>query len=136
MRVYLSLLNNEQWRKKWVVDLIPWPQLHKGFKDPWKLCLNLCSLKWFKPTRSRVISFILLGLWKLYTELAVSHTNWRISFLKVRKFSELRRLVFNLFHLEIEDLEREFLKQLCFDFKIGRLYTFLVMYGAPLTRIK
>ena len=32
-RVYLSLVNNGQWKKKWVVDSISLPQLHKGFKD-------------------------------------------------------------------------------------------------------
>ena len=46
------------------------PQLHIGFKGSWELYLNLCSLKRFKITRSRVISLIPLGLWQLYTQLA------------------------------------------------------------------
>ena len=83
-RVYLALVNTGQWRKKWVVASIPWPQSHKGFKDSWKLCLNLCSLKLLKPRRSRVISLIPLALWQLYTELAVGLINWRIFFLNVR----------------------------------------------------
>ena len=29
-------------------------QEHNGFNVPWKLCLNLCSLRWLKPTRRRV----------------------------------------------------------------------------------
>ena len=57
----------------------------KGFKDSWKLCLNLCSLKRLKPRGSRVISLIPLGLWQLYTELAAGLKNWRIFFLNVRK---------------------------------------------------
>ena len=51
-RVYLSLVNNGEWRKKWVLNAIPWPQLHKRFKNSWKLYLNLCLLKWFKPRRT------------------------------------------------------------------------------------
>ena len=135
-RVYLSLVNNGQWRKKWVVDLIPWPQLGKGFKDSWKLCLNLCSLKRLKPRRSRVISLIPLGLWQVYTELAAGLKNWRIFFLNVRKLLELQKLGSSLFHSEIVDGEKEFLNKLCFDLKMGRLWTFLVAYGAPLTGIK
>ena len=54
-KAYLSLMNNGQWRKKWVVDSILWPQLQKGFEISWKLCLNLCSLKWLSrvETKSR-----------------------------------------------------------------------------------
>ena len=84
--------------QKWVVDLIPWPQFHKGFKDSWKLCLNLCSLKWLRPRRSFLISSTPLGLWQLYTELAAGLINWRIFFLNARKLSELQRLGSNLFH--------------------------------------
>ena len=86
------------WEKKWVVDSVPWPQLHTGFEDFWKLCLNLCSLKWLKPRRRCVISLIPLGLWQLYTELAASLINWKIFFLNTRKLSELRRVGSNLFH--------------------------------------
>ena len=109
--VYLSLVNNRQWRKKWVVDSIPWAQLHRGFKDSWKLCLMLYFLKWLKPRRSRVISLMPLGLWQLYTEFAVGRINWRIFHLNVRKLSELWRLKSNLFLSEIVDGKKEFLKK-------------------------
>ena len=121
--------------KNWVVDSIRWQQLHKGFKNSWKLCLNLCSLKWLKPRRSRVISLIPLGLWQLYTELAVGLIKWRIFFLNVRKLSELQRLGSNLFHSEIVDGKKEFSTK-CFYLKLGRLCTFLVVYGACLTGTK
>ena len=111
-KLYLSLKNIGRWRKKWFMDLIPWPQLHK---DSWKLCLNLCPLKWFKPRWSRLIILIPLRLWQLYTELAAVFINWRMLFLNVRKFSELQRLGSNLFHSEIVDGKKEFLKKLCFD---------------------
>ena len=103
----------KKWRKKWFVDSILWPQLHKLYK----------------PRRSSVISLITLGLWQFYTELAAGSINWRIFFLNVRKFSELRRLGSNLFHSEIVDGKKEFLKKLCFDLKMGKLCTFLVVYG-------
>ena len=32
-------------------------QGHNGFNVSWKLCLNLCSLRWLKPTRRRVNNF-------------------------------------------------------------------------------
>ena len=32
-------------------------QENNGFNVPWKLCLNLCSLRWLKPTRRRVNNF-------------------------------------------------------------------------------
>ena len=104
MWVYLSLVNNAE--KKWVVDSIPWQQLDKGVKNSWKICLNLCSLKWVKPKRSHVISLIVLELWQLYTELAAGLINWRIFFLNVTKLAELRWLGFNLFHSEIVERKK------------------------------
>ena len=119
--------------KKWVVDSIPWPQLQKANL---RNCLNLCSLKWLKPRWSRVISLIPLGLWQLYTELAVRLIKWRIFFLNKRRLSELRRLGSNSFHSEIADGKNFFLKKLCFDLKMGSLCIILVVYGARLIGIK
>ena len=47
--------------KKWVENLIAW---HKWFIASWKLCLNLCSLKWFRPSLSLVVNLIPLALWE------------------------------------------------------------------------
>ena len=58
MRVNLWLEKWVQWRKKCVVDSTKFPQLHKGFIPSSKLCRNLCSLRWLKPTRNLVKSFI------------------------------------------------------------------------------
>ena len=134
-RVYLSSVNNGKRRKNGL-----WIQFRdhicvKGFKDSWNLCLNLClnSLRWLKPGRSGLISSILLLLWELYTDLTAGVVNLRIFFLNVSKFSELRRLGSNLFHSEIADGKKEFLKKLCFDLKMESLCTFLVVYGARLT---
>ena len=61
-RARLSLIKKGQWKKKWVAVSISWPQLHKEFIVSWKLYLNLCSLKWLRPSLSLVISLIPLGL--------------------------------------------------------------------------
>ena len=47
----------------------------------------------------------------------------------------MRRLGSNLFHSET-DANKEFLKKLFFDVKMGRLCTFLVVHEARLTGIK
>ena len=127
-KVYLSLV---------ILDSIPWPQLHQGFKDSWKLCFNLCSLKLVKQRRKCIISFVSLWLWQLYKELAeLGLIKWTIFFLNVRKLSELRRLGSSLFHSEIVDRKNEFLKKLCFDLKMGRFCTFFFGYWARLTGTK
>ena len=51
-RVRLSIIYVGQWRRKCAVDSLSKPQLQNGFKKSWKLCLNLCSRKWLKPSRS------------------------------------------------------------------------------------
>ena len=43
----------------------------------------------------------------------------------------MRRLGSNLFHSEIVVIgKKELLKEICFDLKVGRFCTFLVVYGA------
>ena len=53
-----------------------------------------------------------------------------------KQISELRRLGSNLSYSEIADREKEFLKEVCFVLRTGRLCTVLVMYGARLTGIE
>ena len=93
-KVLFSLVIKGQSRRKWVADSISWPQLREGLIESLKLCLNLCSLKWLKPIRSRAISLILLGLWQLQTELGAGLMSWRIFFLIIDKLSELQRKCF------------------------------------------
>ena len=81
-RVRLSVIYVGQWKRKCAVDSISKPQLQNGFKESWKLCLNLCSRKWLKPSRSLVINLIPLGLWQLKRLLADSLINFRILFWK------------------------------------------------------
>ena len=113
-RVRLSLKKKGQWRKKWVVDSISWSQLHKGFNVSWKLCLNLCSLKWLKPSLSLVISLIPLGLRISKTEFGEGRMKLSIFSLKTEILLEFLRLGSKLFHSIIADGKKEFLKKLCF----------------------
>ena len=57
-RVSLSLMKRGQWSKKWVEDSICWPQLYEGFIVSWKLCLNLCSVEWFRPSLGLVMNLL------------------------------------------------------------------------------
>ena len=68
--------------------------------------------------------------------MAAGLINRRIFFLNVRELSESRRLGSDLLFSEIVDGKKEFLKELCFDLKVGRLRTFLIVHGALLTGIK
>ena len=54
IRVNLWLEKWVQRRKKCIVDSIKFPLLHKGFIASSKLCRNLCSLRWLRPTRNLV----------------------------------------------------------------------------------
>ena len=109
-RVRLSVIYLGQWRRKRAVDSISKPQLQNGFKESWKLCLNLCSRKWLKPSRSLVINLIPLGLWQLKTLLADGLINFRILFLKILKLLESLILWSSLFHSIIVDRKKELLK--------------------------
>ena len=127
-RVYHSSLNVGQWRRKCEVDLISKPQLQIGFKQSWKLCLNLCSRKWLIPTRSRVISLIPLWLLQLKTLLGEGLINFRILFLKSTKLFEVQRVGSQLFHSMIVERKKD-LKKLCLTLKQVMLTTFLVAYS-------
>ena len=83
-----------------------------GLIKSWKLCLNLNSLEWLKHSRSRLISLVLLGLWKLKTELGAGLMDQRIFFLNIDKLSELQRPGCGLFHSEIIKGKKKFLKKL------------------------
>ena len=107
-RVRLSITYVEKRRRKCAVDSISKPQLQNGFKESWKLCLNLCSRKWLKPSRSLVINLIPLGLWQLKRLLADGLINFRILFLKILKLLEFLTLWSSLFHSIIVDGKKKY----------------------------
>ena len=117
-RVCLLSWNIRQWRRKWEVDSILEPQLQGGFKEFWKLYLNLCSCKWLNSSRSRVINLIPLRLRQLKKLFGLGLINLRI-FLKIPKFSELRRWESRLFTQWLAT-ERLFIKVLL-DIKRGNI---------------
>ena len=132
----LSSIKKRQWRKKWVADSISWPQLHKGFIVSWKLCLNLCSLRWLRPSLSLVISLIPLGLRISKTEFGEGRMKLSIFSLKTEILLEFLRLGSKLFHSIITDGKKEFLKKLCFVLIRGILLSVLVAYGVHLTGMR
>ena len=56
--VYLSSLNIRQWRRTCEVASISKLQLLIGFKQFWKLCLNIMSRKWLRFRCSRAVSLV------------------------------------------------------------------------------
>ena len=84
-RVCLWFVKFEQWRKEWTVDSISFPQVHKGSILSWKLCLNLCSFKWQKPTLRRVRSFSPNGSLMLKTLVEFGLMKFNKCFLKISK---------------------------------------------------
>ena len=101
-KVLLSLINKGQWRRKWVVDSISWPQLHKGLIESWKLCLKLFSVKWVEPGQNLVIILIPWVLWQL--ELGAGLMNWRIFFLNIDKPLEWQSQCTNAWAYEVLNL--------------------------------
>ena len=87
------------------------PQLHNGFKVSWKLCLNLCSRKWLRPTRSLVSNLIPSRLSILKMLLGLGRINFKMDFLNTSKLTEFRTLKSNLFHSVITDGKNVFLKK-------------------------
>ena len=64
----------------------------------WNECLNLCSWRWFRLSRSLVSSFNPIGLWQPKILSAVGLMNLRIFDLKMLSVSELLMFESNLFH--------------------------------------
>ena len=61
-RVRLSVIYLRQWKRKCAVNLISKPQLQSGFKESWKLRLNLCSCKWIRPSHNFFNKFDFFGI--------------------------------------------------------------------------
>ena len=85
-RVRLSIIYMGQWRRKCAADSISKLQLQNGFRGSWKLCLDLCSRKWLKPSHSLVINLIPFGLRQRKRLLADVLINFRILSVKIMSF--------------------------------------------------
>ena len=84
-RTSLSFWNRGQWTKKCRHDSTSVPHQQIGFKESWKLYLNLCPRKWLRPVRSLVTSLNPLRLWQLNKLFKVGLMNCKIFFFE--KFS-------------------------------------------------
>ena len=126
-RISLSFWNRGHWRKKCTHDSKSVPHLQIGFKESWKLCLNLCSGKWLRPVRSLVISFIPLELRQLKKLFKVGLMDCKIFFKKIWKLFLFQRLGSSLFLSIALEGKNVFFKKLCFILNKGTLPTFLVL---------
>lgn len=128
---FLSL-NIGQWRRKSEFISTLEPQLLSRFKKIWKLKLNLWSLNWINSRRSREICIIPLRLQQLKKLFGLGLINSRILFLKIPKFSELRRSNSSLFYSIFVDRKTN----VVLDIKSGILPVFIVTYVDTFSGIK
>ena len=98
MRLVFVVMKFWHCRKKREVDSISRLQKHSGLIVSWKLWLNLWSLRWLKPTRSLVSSFIPYMPPTLNTLFKIFLLNLSKDFLNILYDSELRVSKLNLFH--------------------------------------
>ena len=105
----LSWEKVEQCNRKWSVVSIEFARhIQKGSRISKNPCLNLCSRKWLKPTRSRVSKITPLWLLTRKTEEGLGLRNSKIARLKLeidgRSLIQLSRI----FHCEIQYGKKEF----------------------------
>ena len=98
--------------------------------------LNLCSLKWLRPSGNLVISLIPLVLQISKTEFGEGRMKLSIFSLKTEILLEFLRLGSKLFHSIIADGKKEFLKKLCFVLIRGIFLSVLVAYDVHLTGMR
>ena len=103
-----------------------------------KLCLNLCSLKWLRPTRRRVRKISPLGWLTLTTSLLRGLVKFKIFFLKAEYEGELRISESNLLHSTNADEKNELRKKLflTLNWEITKFWLFLVWYELLFEGIK
>ena len=111
-KVCLWVIKFAQWRKKWAVDSISFPQLHEGSAYSWKLCFNLCSFKWLKPILRRVRNFSPSGLFMLKTLVEFGLMKFSKCFLKISKEAALRISRSRLFHSLITDEKNKIFEEI------------------------
>ena len=102
-----------------VLVSISWPHLQVGFKQYWKLFLNLWSAKWLKPSLTLVSSFKPSKFWVEQILFGSGLINFSIRFLNISHEQELQILMSRLFHSVITAGKKGFLKTLAFTLKKG-----------------
>ena len=135
-RVCLWVSKFGERRKKWTVDSISFPQLHKGATESWKLCSSLCSFKSLKPILRRIRSFTPNRLFMLKRLLEFGLIKFNKCFWKISKEADLRISRSSLFHSLITDGKKFFLKKLWLTLKCAMFSEFLVVCNLLLLGIK
>ena len=92
-------------------------QIQMGFILSLKPCLNLCSLRWLKPRRNLVNSFMLYGLQISKMLFGKGLINPKSRFSKILIFSEFLTSRLSLFHSIVEEKQRRVSKVILLDFK-------------------
>ena len=111
-----------QQRKKWELDSGSRLQVHRGFIQFWKLCLNLCSLRWLSSRHKWVRYFRPIGLNIFINEIEQRMTIiQRISFLNFKNQSTVLISGLSLFHASIKEGIKEFLKISVLQLKLSTL---------------
>ena len=98
--------------------------------------MNLCSLRWLRPSLSLVISLIPLGLRISKTEFGEGRMKLSIFPLKTEILFEFLRLESKLFHSIKADGKKQFLKKLCFVLIRGMMLSVLVAFDVYLTGMR
>ena len=137
-RFCLSLVDLGQWRKKWFNVSISKPQVQIGLTVSKRLCLNLCSLKWLKPTWRQLRRISPFGWLTLKTSLLRGLIKIKIFFWKVGYEGELRISESNLFHSTNADGKKGVGKKLflILNWGITKFRLFLVWYEMLFEGIK
>ena len=110
-RVWRNWLNWWHSRKKWVIDSTSKLQEHNVFKQSWKLCLNLCLLRWLSPSVSPVRNLIPNGSWILNIEFGMGLSIFNEEFLKIKKDFVFLKVISSLFHSTIVYGKKEYLNE-------------------------
>ena len=127
-RIWRNLLKWWQCRKKWAVDPTSKLQEHSGFKLSWKLCLNLCSLRWLSPSLSLVRNLIPNGSWILNIKFWIGLTIFNKEFLNIKYDFGFLKVISILFYSTIVYGKKEYLNksvlQLCFNY-VSTMYKYV-----------
>ena len=110
-RVWRNWLKWWQCRKKWVVESTFKLLEHSEFKQSWKLCLNLCSLRWLSPSLSLVRNLIPNGSWVWNIEFWIDLPIFNKEFLKIKNDFALLKVISCLLHSPIVYGNKEYLNQ-------------------------
>ena len=102
-RVFCSASRTGQEMRQWQGLSISDPQAQIRFNVSWKLCLNLCSWRWLRPSLILERCLIVLGLWQLKILFGFGCINFKILDLNKLRLFGFWMSESSLFHSAITD---------------------------------